>query len=122
MMQGREILQPVDIMMSVSEHQTPQDPCDYVEELEDVLRKVHVIARQTLHEAQMRQKGTYDLRIHYHAYDVGDFVYMIDSSTKIYRKIKKATEAMRWPVCRDREIVIRPLSYQEQTKGESCAS
>ena len=38
--------QPVDIMMGVSEHQVPQDPCDYVEELESVLRKVHVIARE----------------------------------------------------------------------------
>ena len=60
MMLGREIIQPVDIMMGVGEHQDPQDPCDYVEELEDVLRKVHVIARENLHEAQMRQKRAYD--------------------------------------------------------------
>ena len=45
-MQGREILQPVDIMMGVG------DPCDYVEELEDVLRKVHIIARENLHEEE----------------------------------------------------------------------
>ena len=88
MMLGRKILQPVDIMMGVSEHQVPRDPCDYVEELESVLRKVHVIARENLHEAQNRQKRTYDLRIHHHAYDVGDFVYMIDSSTKIEQSKK----------------------------------
>ena len=31
MMLGREILQPVDIMKGVGEHQDPQDPSDYVE-------------------------------------------------------------------------------------------
>ena len=41
--------------MGVSEHQDPQDPCDYVEELEDVLRKAHVIARENLNETQMRE-------------------------------------------------------------------
>ena len=121
MMLGREIIQPVDIMMGVGEHQDPQDPCDYVEELEDVLRKVHVIAKENLHEAQMRQKRTYDLRIHHHTYDVGDFVY-IDRFVDKDRTIKKATEAMDWPICCDREIVIRTLSHQEQTKGKSCSS
>ena len=47
-------------------HQDPQDPCDYVEELEDVLSKVHVIAWENLHEAQMRQKRKNDLRIHHY--------------------------------------------------------
>ena len=75
-----------------------------MEELEDVLRKVHVIERQTLHEAQMRQKRTFDLRIHYHAYDVGDFVYMIGSSTKI-GKSKKLQKPCVGPF-----VVIEKLS------------
>ena len=83
MMLGCKILQPVDIMIGVGEHQNPQDKCDYVEELKDALRKVHIITRENLHEGKMRQKKTHDLRIHHHKYDVGDFVYMVDSSTKI---------------------------------------
>lgn len=99
--------------MGVGENQDPQVPCVYVEELEDVLCKVHVIAREDLHEAQMRQKRTYYLRIQHHTTcDVGDFGYMIDSSTKIGQS-KKATEAMDCPICCDREIVVWPLSQQE---------
>ncbi|XP_062617287.1 uncharacterized protein LOC134278991 [Saccostrea cucullata] len=88
MMLGREILLPVDIMMGVGENQQPRVPSDYVEELEEVMSQVHTIARENLHGAQMRQKRTYDLQLHNHTYDVGDLVYMIDSSTKIGRSKK----------------------------------
>lgn len=47
------------------------------------LEEVHPIAKENLHNAQMRQKRTYDLRLYNHTYDVGDLVCMIVSSTKI---------------------------------------
>ena len=37
-------------MMGFGEHQDPKDPSDYVEELLDVLPKVHFIVRENLHE------------------------------------------------------------------------
>lgn len=79
MMLGQEIIRPVDIMMGVAENQQPQVLSDYVEELEEV----HPIARENLHNAQMRQKRTYDLRLYNHTDDFcGDLVSMIVSSTK----------------------------------------
>lgn len=66
MMLGQEIIQPVDIMMGVAENQQPQAPSNYVEELEEVMSQVHAIARENLHNAQMRQKRTNDLRLHNH--------------------------------------------------------
>lgn len=36
----------------------------------------------------MRQKRTYDLRLHNHKYDVGNLVYMTDLSTKIAQSKK----------------------------------
>jgi hypothetical protein len=70
-------------MLGVGDMQESKVPADYVEELEEVLHQTHTIARGNLHNAQARQKRTYDMRLHNHAYDVGDLVYMIDSSTKI---------------------------------------
>jgi hypothetical protein len=56
MMLGREILQPVDIMMGVCENRQPRVPSDYVEELEKTMSQVHTIARENPHNAQMYQK------------------------------------------------------------------
>lgn len=56
MMLGREIMQPVEIMMGVAENQPPQVPSDYVEELGEILYQVHAIARENLHNAQMQKK------------------------------------------------------------------
>lgn len=80
---GREIIQPVDIMMGVAENKQPQVPSDYVEEPEEVMSQVHAIARENLHNAQMRQKRTYDLRLHNNTKDVGNLIYKIESSTKL---------------------------------------
>jgi hypothetical protein len=55
MLPGRENLQPVDIIMGMGEKLQPRVPSDYVEELEEVMSQVHDIARENLHDAQMRQ-------------------------------------------------------------------
>lgn len=44
--------------MGFAENQRPHVPSDYVEELEEVMCQVHAIARENLHNAQMRQKKT----------------------------------------------------------------
>lgn len=56
MMFWQEIIQYVCIKMGFAENQRPHVPSDYVEELEEVMCQVHAIARENLHNAQMRQK------------------------------------------------------------------
>lgn len=93
----------------------PQFPSDYVEELEEV----DPIARENLHNAQMRHKRTYDLRLHNQIYDV-DLVYMIVSSKNIGQK--KSTDTLDRSICCDLKAVISPLSHKESAKGAICSS
>ncbi len=84
LMLGREIAQPVDLLLGLSEEQlqryepssgfniclkTPQPPTKLPEEIS----KGHSI----------RQKRDYDLRMLEHSYDIGDLVYKRDTSTRI---------------------------------------
>lgn len=108
-------MQPIGIMMGVAENQQPQFPSDYVEELEEV----DPIARENLHNAQMRHKRTYDLRLHNQIYDV-DLVYMIVSSKNIGQK--KSTDTLDRSICCDLKAVISPLSHKESAKGAICSS
>lgn len=120
MMLGREIIQPVDIVIGVAENQQPQVPSDFVDELEEVMTQVHAIARENLHNAQMRQKQTYDLRLHNHTYDVGDLIYMIDSSTKIGQS-KNLQKPWIGPFVVTGKL--SPVLYRiESAKGESGSS
>lgn len=59
-----------------------KEPPEYVHDLEKSLGEVHEMARQHLHVAQQRQKRTHDLRAQQHSYDVGDLVYLRDSTKK----------------------------------------
>ena len=81
MMLGREVIQPVDLMMGnfSSECLTSSD---YVIRLKNYLMQTHELARQQLSSAQMRQKKD-DLRAKLHPYEVGDLVYRIESTKKI---------------------------------------
>jgi hypothetical protein len=47
------------------------------------LKIIHRHARQSLKAAQMRQKIDYDMRMLEHIYNIGDFIFLRDSSTKI---------------------------------------
>ena len=82
MMLGRETTQPIDLILGLQRH-TPQDPPNWVAKLNRNLSRVHSLARETIGKTQMRQRKDYDLRVLIHPYQVGDVVYLLDSSTKI---------------------------------------
>lgn len=89
MMLGREVSQPLDIMLG---RKIPgQKPAGYVENLEEALSVCHQAARDNLGEAQLRQKRTYDIKSNTRSYEVGDVVYMVDTSSKVgqSKKLRK---------------------------------
>ena len=84
MMLGREVLEPIDLMLgTVDQHLQQETPVEYVKKLEERLKRVHKQARDTLLSAQRRQKKDYDLKVLERKYNVGDLVYLINSSSKV---------------------------------------
>ena len=84
MMLGREVLEPIDLMLgTVDQHLRQETPVEYVRKLEERLKRVHKQARDTLLSAQRRQKKDYDLKVLERKYNVGDLVYLINSSSKV---------------------------------------
>lgn len=73
---GREIDLPVDLLYPPPpvEPETPED--EYVVKLQNKLKTVHEMARNSLLEAGQRQKLAYDRRVNKHAYKVGDAVWL----------------------------------------------
>ena len=82
LMLGREVIQPIDLILGLSE-QSPQNPPNWVGTLAQNLSEIHNLARKKIGETQLRQKRDYDLRIFERSYNVGDVVYLRDSSTEI---------------------------------------
>ena len=84
MMLGREVLEPIDLMLgTVDQHLQQETPVEYVTKLEERLKRVHKQARDTLLSAQRRQKKDYDLKVLERKYNVGDLVYLINCSSKV---------------------------------------
>ena len=83
-MLGREFLEPIDLMLGkASQNLRQETPVEYVKKPEDRLKHVHKQARHTLLSAQRRQKKDYDLKVLQRKYNVGDLVYLINSSSKV---------------------------------------
>ena len=82
LMLGREVIQPIDLILGTP-RATPQDPPTWVANLTSSLSSVHKLAREKIGETQLRQKRDYDLRVFEKSYNVGDVVYLRDSSTRI---------------------------------------
>ena len=83
LMLGREVHQPQDIWLGVAERKHGEkEPPEYVHDLQKSLGEVHEMARQHLHAAQQRQKRTHDLRAQQHSYNVGDLIYVRDSTKR----------------------------------------
>ena len=82
LMLGRETIQPVDLMLGLS-NQTPKSPSAWVTSLVENLSNANRSAREAIGLAQCRQKRDYDLNVLEYPYNVGDVVYLRDTSTKI---------------------------------------
>ena len=73
---------PVDLMFgSLSQKETTS--AEYVTRLQQILRQVHTLARESLQSSQERQKRDYDLKLKVTTYEIGDLVYVLDSARKI---------------------------------------
>lgn len=66
-------------------------PAEYVARLEKTLSACHQAARINLHEAQLHQKRTYDIKSYTCSYEVGVVVFMVDTSSKVgqSKKLRK---------------------------------
>ena len=88
-MLGREVLQPIDLLLGTVRESVLSGPCEWVSRLASQLNKVHQFVRERLGASQLRQKRDYDLKLCEHQYNVGDVVYRVDSSTKVGAKALK---------------------------------
>ena len=89
MMLGREVLQPIDILLGTSRiHSLDENIQQYVQNLQSNLENIHKVVRENLQSTQERQKRDYDLRTNQRSYEVGDVVLKIDSATKIGQSSK----------------------------------
>ena len=120
LMLGRETTQPIHLLLGLpntSAQSREHDP--WILEMAENLKIVHMHARQSLKAAQMRQKIDYDMRMLEHIYNIGDFIFSRDSSTKIglIKKLK--------PPWTGTYLVIesRPPLYKiKSTKSEKGSS
>ncbi|KAL5015456.1 hypothetical protein ScPMuIL_009726 [Solemya velum] len=79
LMLGKEIRLPQDIIFGLAEAKNTS-PIEYLKELQSSLQESHTMAREFLKRSAETQKCTYDLRKNEKTYNVGDLVYVIDSS------------------------------------------
>ena len=76
----------------------------YVKKLEEQIKRVHKQARDTLLSAQRRQKKDYYLKVLERKYNVGDLVYLINSSSKVGQSNKLK------PIWKGTYLVIKVIS------------
>ena len=76
------MIQPIDLILGIR-RATHQDPHTWVANLTSNLSNVHKLAREKIGETQLHQKRDYDIRVFERSYNVGDVVYLRDSSTQI---------------------------------------
>ncbi len=118
MMLGREVLQPVDLLLGTPEGQRPiSTPAPYLQRLVDRLRHIHNMARSHLRTTQVRQKRDYDLRLVEHSYEVGDLVYKLNSATLVGQS-NKLKQPWKGPYLITE--VLSPVLYRiRDRRGES---
>ena len=81
--------------------------------LNDKLCKIYELVRKNLKTNAKRQKRDYDTRIIFHAYSVGDIVYVLDSSRIVGKSPKLKREVWKGPF-----IVVSKISdILYQVKG-----
>ena len=103
LMLGKEVRLPLDLMLG-SDSTTPSPPPGYLQHLQRAMKEAHEVARKSLKSYQKRQKDEYDTKVVVTRFEVGDVVYLLDSSTKV----KQSTKLR--PIYTGPYIVIKVLS------------
>jgi hypothetical protein len=84
MMFGRETTLPMNIIMRTADvNLETVSPPQYLQNIVEILYETHAEAREKLMQVQIGQKRDYDLKRHEHQYEKGDFVYILESATKL---------------------------------------
>ena len=117
MMLGREVNQPIDILLGTITEQGKREIPDYVKSLAESLQEVHRIARDNLRMAQRRQKRDYDLRTFQRTYSVGDIVLKLDSATKV-GQCPKLKPPWKGPYIVNK--VLSPVLYVIKDRKREC--
>ena len=81
LMLGREVHKPVHIHFDLMPEKF-QSAGEYVKRLDEVMRETHRIARNNLKGTLRTRKKDYDVKLNQATYEVGDFVYKINSATR----------------------------------------
>ena len=81
---GREVRLPADVMFGHTDAFTNgvADPCNHVQALKDKMRLAHETARKHLAVNAKRSKETYDARLSFHSYKVGDLVWYLHEARR----------------------------------------
>ena len=87
LMLGKEVRLPLDLMLGV-ERLSPTTPPEYLKGLQKAFMDSHEEARESLKNCQHRQKQDYNLQVNTNHFEVGDIVYLLNSSTKVRQSIK----------------------------------
>ena len=104
-MLGREVHQPVDLVIGVPDvDPAPTDHHGYVADLHARLKSIFEMVRATLKKLAERKKRDYDTRIAINNYSCGDLVYMLDTTKTIGLSPKLKSDVWKGPCIITRKI------------------
>ena len=81
LMLGREVHKPIHVKFGIVPDGF-ENVGEYVRKLDEIMRETHRVARDNLKGALRTRKKDYDVKLKTESYQVGDFVYKINSSIK----------------------------------------
>jgi hypothetical protein len=113
-MLGREVNTPADLMFGDVRNGPPVDIEAYALDLQRATQMAHETARSRLKTSEERMKRDYDLKEFTRSYNLGDFVYVLDTAT-VKGKCRKLSPSWKGP-----GIILKKLSphhYRVKTKS-----
>jgi hypothetical protein len=81
LMLGREVNTPAHLIYPLPLHAEEPYPDTYMADLQKSMLLAQETARSQLRTTEKRLKRDYDLKVRSHIYEVGDFVYLLDTAT-----------------------------------------
>lgn len=109
LMLGREVNTPVDLLYKTPNSQENLSQDEYVTKLQKAIWRAHELAREMLNTTHKNMKRDYDVRVLEKQYNVGDYVYVLDTA-KIKGRAKKLDPPWKGPgiICKQ----LSPYVYK----------
>ena len=115
LMLGREINQPADLMFPLPTSAKKVDSVDdYCSNLAQAISEAHETARVTLRSTQKRMKRDYDVKVRKWDYQVGNWVYILDTAS-IKGKCRKLSPPWKGPALITKKL--SPYLYRVEYKN-----